>query len=178
MEIVGFMTLYIFIAALTIAFLLTGLVLWHGRMIGHGVTSLERVLNQEYAHQCYEQGYVFVNPYDFGFLGNWKRFLNVKTIGGFIGRVLLPSIHKPDGNGITWDGFNVNTNLQQHQKGPRQTTRPIGYPPGVHPNFPGGYPNTRYRPVVPPWEKQPKPVHTSPGYQPKTPTYSESTKDR
>jgi hypothetical protein len=178
MEIPGFITFYIFIAGLTIAFLLIGLILWHGRMIGRGVTSLERVLNQEYAYQCSEQGYVFINPYDFGFLENWKRFLGVRTIGEFIRRVLWPSTHKPEGNGIIWDGYNVNTNLQPHRQGLRQTTRPIGFPPGVHPNFHAGYSNIGYRPVVPPWEKQPKPVHTSPGYQPKTPSSSESAKDR
>ncbi|CAF4516594.1 unnamed protein product, partial [Rotaria magnacalcarata] len=75
MDISGFITYYIFLAALTIGVLLVGLVLWHGRMISRGETSLERVLNQSYAQQCTEQGFVYVNPYDFGFVGNWKRFL-------------------------------------------------------------------------------------------------------
>ena len=180
MGIPGFITYYIFIATFTIAFLLGGLVLWHGRMIGQGVTSLERVLNHYYAQQCYEQGFVFVNPYDFGFVENWKRFFSVRTIGEFIRRVLLPSIHKPDGNGITWDGYNVNTNLQLHRNGPRQTTRPIAFPPGIHPNFPGGYPTNRYRSIVPPWEQYARPVKISTGYQPKTPSTEtiESTKDQ
>ena len=176
MEIRGFITYFIFVAGFTIGFLLIGLILWHGRMIGRGVTSLERVLNQDYAHQCYEQGFVFVNPYDFGLLENWKRFFGAHTLGEFIRRVLLPSTHKPDGDGITWDGYNVNTNLQSNQFGAKDKTRPIGYPPGVHPNFPGGYPTSRYRPVIPPWEKQPKPARISPGYQPRTPP-TESRKD-
>ena len=171
MEIPGFITFYIFVAAFTVGVLLIGLILWHGRMVGRGLTSLERVLNQEYAYQCYEQGYVFVNPYDFGFLENWKRFLGARTIGEFIRRVLWPSMHKPEGNGITWDGYNVNTNLQTHGQDLRATTRPISFPPGVHPN-------ARYRPVIPPWEKQSKPARTSPGYQPKTPPATESAKDR
>jgi len=170
MEIPGFITYYIFIAGLTVAVLLAGLILWHGRMISRGVTSLERVLNQDYARQCSEQGYVFVNPYDFGLLENWKRFLGVRTIGEFIRRILWPSTHSPEGDGITWDGYNVNTNLQPHRHGFRQTTRPIAFPPGVYPNFPGGYPINRYPSVIPPWEKQPKPVNISPGYQPKTPS--------
>jgi hypothetical protein len=168
MEIPGFITYYIFIAGYTIAFLLIGLILWHGRMIGRGETSLERVLNQNYTQQCHEQGFVFVNPYNFGFLENWKRFLGVRTISQFIGKVLLPSTHKPDGNGITWDSYNVNTNLQSHRQGPKRLTRPVAFPPGVHPNYPDGYPVTRYPPIIPPWERQPKPVYTSPGYQPKT----------
>jgi hypothetical protein len=180
MGIPGFITYYIFIAGLTIAVLLIGLIFWHGRMIGRGVTSLERVLNQDYAQQCYQQGYVFINPYDFGLLENWKRFLGVRTIGQFIRRVLLPSTHKPEGDGITWDGYNVNTNLQPHRHGPRQTTRPIAFPPGIYPNFPGGYPINRQQSVIPPWEKQPTPVNISSGYQPKTPSTEtiDTMKDR
>ncbi len=170
MEVPGFITYYIFIAGLTIGVLLIGLIFWHGRMIGRGVTSLERVINQDYARQCYEQGYVFVNPYDFGLLENWKRFLGVRTIGEFIRRVLWPSTHKPEGDGITWDGYNVNTNLKPHRYGFRKTTRPIVFPPGSYSNFPGDYSNNRYRPVIPPWEMQPKPVNISAGYQPRTPS--------
>ncbi|CAF5191843.1 unnamed protein product, partial [Rotaria magnacalcarata] len=39
MDISGFITYYIFLAALTIGVLLVGLVLWHGRMISRGETS-------------------------------------------------------------------------------------------------------------------------------------------
>ena len=166
MEIPGFITYYIFMAALTTGFLLIGLIWWHGRMIGRGVTSLERVLNEEYAYQCYEQGFLFVNPYDFGLLGNWKRFLGVDSIGDFIRRVLLPSTHKSTGDGITWDGYNVNTNLQLHRTGHARATRPIVYSPGLYPNFPGGYPRHRQSSIVPPWEMQSRPMSSSPGYQP------------
>lgn len=174
MEIPGFITYYIFIAGLTIGFLLIGLAWWHGRMIGQGVTSLERVLNQDYTHQCYEQGFVFVNPYDFGFVENWKRFLGVQTTSEFFWRVLLPSTHKPAGDGITWDGYNVNTNLQSHRHNLGQTTRPIAFPPGVYPN-PGNYPVIRHRPVTPPWEKQTTSTKASAGYQPKTPSSTGTT---
>ena len=135
--------------------MLIGLIWWHGRMIGRGVTSLERVLNQDYAHQYHDQGFLFVNPYDFGWLENWKRFLGASTIGEFIGRVLLPSTHKPEGDGVTWDGFNVNTNLQLHRPDLLTATRPLAFPPGLHPNAPGSsYPTNRHRPIIPPWGKQ------------------------
>ena len=172
MGIPGFITYYIFIAALTIGAMLVGLVAWHGRMIGRGVTSLERVLNPDYAHQCEEQGFIFVNPYDFGCLENWKRFLGASTIGEFIFKVLLPSAHKPEGDGVTWDGFNVNTNLQLHRPDLLKTTRPIAFPPGLYPNAPGSsHPMNRHRPIVPPWEKQRSPTSSSPsGYQPRPPS--------
>ncbi|CAF1214853.1 unnamed protein product [Adineta ricciae] len=178
MGIPAFVTYYIFLAGFTIGFLLVGLILWHGRMIGRGVTSLERVLNHYYTHHYHEQGFIFVNPYDFGFIENWKRFLGVRTLGEFIRKVLLPSTHKPEGNGITWDGYNVNTNLHLHRSGPNQMARPIAFPPGVQPNFPGGYPANRYRAaVVPPWERQSRPTNASHGYQPK-PLSTETTDDR
>ncbi|CAF3461794.1 unnamed protein product [Rotaria socialis] len=176
MDIPGFITYYIFLAALTIGVLLVGLVWWHGRMISRGETSLERVLNQNYAQQCTDQGFVYVNPYDFGFVGNWKRFLGFQTISEFVRRVLLPSTHKPEGDGITWDGYNVNTNLGLHQQKSHQTTGPTG----AQPNFPGGYPINRRRVVTPPWEQQNNPMRTSAVYQPKTPPTEakESIKDR
>ena len=170
MGIPGFITYYIFIAAFSIGFLVMGLIWWHGRMIGRGVTSLERMLNQEYAHQCYEQGFLFVNPYDFGLLENWKRFLGVVTIGDFIRRVLLPSTHKSTGDGITWDGYNVNTNLQLRGTGHARTTRPIVHLPEFYPNFPGGYPRHRQPSIVPPWEMPSRSMSSSPGYQPQPPS--------
>ena len=170
MDIFGYITYYVFVAALTTGFLLAGLVLWHGGMISLGVTSLERVLHKKYAKQCYEQGFIFVNPYDFGFLENWKRFLGVRTIGEFIRRVLWPSTHKPEGNGITWDGYNVNTNLQSPLHGSRPRIRPAAFPPGIYPYSVGSYPINRCRSVVPPWEMQRKLINVSNIYQPRAPS--------
>ena len=132
LQIPGFITYFIFVAAYTIGYLLLGLVLWHGRMIGQGVTSLERFLNSEYARQSAEQGFIFVNPFDFGFRENWRRFFGISSWKQFFTRILLPSRHKPEGNGVTWDGYNVNTNLQTYRSGP--------------------LPPTRFRSIVPPWE--------------------------
>ena len=170
MNISGYITYYIFVAALTIGFLLTGLILWHGRMIGRGMTSLERVLNKKYAYRCSEQGFIFVNPYDFGFLENWKRFLGVRTISEFIRRVLWPSTHKPEGDGITWDGYNVNTNLQSPLHGSRPRMQPAAFPTGNYPYFSGSYPINRCRPIIPSWEMQRKPLNVSNIYQPRTPS--------
>lgn len=178
MEIPGFITYYIFIAALTIGILLLGLLLWHARMISMGVTSLERFLNQEYARQCHEQGYLFVNPYDFGFLGNWKRFLGVSTIGQFCTRVLWPSRHKPEGNGVTWDGYNVNTNLLLYRPDLASATRPIAFPPGLYPNdSTNRFSTNRFRPVVPPWETQLRPNRPSAVYQPPTPSVASNNSE-
>jgi hypothetical protein len=76
---------------------------------------------------------------------------------------------------IPWNGYNINTNLQPYRHGFRQSTRPIAFPPGIHPNFHGTYPVNRYRSVIPPWETQTTPINISNDYQLKTP--STETKD-
>jgi hypothetical protein len=140
----GFITNLIFIAALIISFMLIGLIWWHGRMIGCGVTSVERLRNQHFAQKCAKRGYVFVNLYDFGLLENWKRFFNVRTIGEFIQRVLLPSTHKPKGNGIIWSLYNVHMNLRLNRLGPKLSIRPIAFPPDAGLDFYANYPINSY----------------------------------
>jgi len=168
LEVAGFLTYYIFIAGLTISVLLVGLILWHANMIMHGETSLERMLNVEYRQQCSQEGYLFVNPYDFGRLENWKLFFGARTLREFCRKVLLPSTHKPHGNGVTWDGFNVNLNALEKEH--RSTTnnnnnniRParVFYSSSPMPNIPFGYPRAR-TPIVPPWETSTLPRPSSP----------------
>jgi len=112
----GFITYYIFIIALGMGFLLLCLTLWHGRLISRGETSVERLLDKNYIHQYYEHGFIFVKLYDNNKITNWKRFLGVHNIGEFIRRILLPSTHKPEGNGITMDNYEVHTNLLLKKK--------------------------------------------------------------
>lgn len=123
----AFITYFIFIAALTISFLLIGLICWHGYMISRGVTSIERLLYQDYIEQCTKRGCVFVNPYDFGLVENWKRFFNVSTVGEFIRKVLLPSTHKPNGDGITW-----NHHLQSRRSDSLSSNSSIAFPSDAH----------------------------------------------
>lgn len=96
-------------------------------MISRGVTSVERLLYQDYIEQSKKRGCVFVNPYDFGLVENWKRFFSVSTVGEFIRKVLLPSTHKPNGNGIIWDH-----NLQSHQPDSLSPKGPIAFPADAH----------------------------------------------
>jgi hypothetical protein len=165
----GFITYYIFIATLTISFLLISLIWRHATMISRGVTPVEHLRNQHYAKQCADRGYIFVNPFDFGLVGNWKRFFDVRTVGEFIRRILLPSTHKPKGDGMIWSAYNVNANLQLNQSGPKPSTRPIAFPPDGHLNYYANYPINGYRPVIMlPWENQPKPANTSADDEPNT----------
>lgn len=145
MDMSVYITYFIFIAALTVSFLLMGLICWHARMISRGVTSIERILNQDYVQQSTQRGCIFINPYDFGLVENWKQFFNVYSIGEFIRRVLLPSTHKPKGNGINWSHSNVQANLQ--------TKRPVAFPPDVDLN---------HQTIKPSWIEQSNPADLDP----------------
>ena len=125
MGFVGFITHFIFTAALTISFLLMGLASWHAYLISRGMTSIERLLHQDYIKESTQRDGVFINPYNFGLVENWKRFFNVYSVGEFLQRVLLPSTHQPRGNGIAWETSNVYLNLQ--------STRPVAVPPEPEP---------------------------------------------
>ena len=96
------------------------LICWHGRMISRGITSVERLFNQNYTKQSTKQGFVIVNPYDLGLVENWKQFFNVRTVGEFIRHVLLPSTHTPSGNGIIWTNCDGQI-LNKQTKLPSQT---------------------------------------------------------
>ncbi|CAF0841303.1 unnamed protein product [Brachionus calyciflorus] len=45
------------------------------------------------------------NPYDLGFRTNWKIFLGFTDTKSFIRRVILPSTHKPIGDGVDWSEY-------------------------------------------------------------------------
>jgi palmitoyltransferase len=51
---------------------------------------------------------VYVNPYDFGRRKNWRLFLGMVR-GRTWRHVLLPSPHKPIGEGLTWRTVHSDT---------------------------------------------------------------------
>ena len=144
MSMADYITYFVFIAAFTTSFLLVILIYRHIRTISRGITSVERLLHKDYARQCREQNHTFVNPYDFGVIENWKRFLNVYTFGEFVRRVLFPSTHKPRGNGIIWSGCNDQTYLQTHRSDSRLSVQPLSFPPEAYRFISAAYPNRRY----------------------------------
>lgn len=69
---------------------------------------------------------VYINPYDFGRRRNWRLFLGVVR-GRTWRHVLLPSPHKPTGEGLTWhtvhsdtenDSDEENSNRREYMKDP------------------------------------------------------------
>lgn len=94
----------IFMALINVAvvFALGALTIWHGKLIGRGETSIESHINQSETKRLKELGKIYVNPYNFGRTKNWKLFLGLVRGRTWWRHVLLPSTHKPDGNGLSW----------------------------------------------------------------------------
>ncbi len=105
-ELFGVKTLIWFECILTSGcfLVLGGLSYWHGRLIGKGETSIEQHINQSERKRLKKEGKVYKNPYDFGKWHNWCLFLGVVDGRGWWS-VILPSTHKPRGDGMEWDSI-------------------------------------------------------------------------
>ncbi|UJR13220.1 hypothetical protein I4U23_000242 [Adineta vaga] len=148
LETIDFITYFVFIAAFTTSFLLIILIYRHVRTISRGITSVERLLHKDYARQCIEHDHMFINPYDFGLLENWKRFFNVRTIGEFIRCVLLPNIYQPKGNGIIWPDCDAQTYLKSNRFASRSSMQSPSFPPEAYMYVAATYPTHKYQTPV------------------------------
>ncbi|XP_013882961.1 probable palmitoyltransferase ZDHHC16 isoform X1 [Austrofundulus limnaeus] len=95
--------IFLWVLTSTVAVALGGLTLWHARLINRGETSVERHINRKETKRLRERGKMFRNPHHHGKMKNWKLFFGVETRSHWLTRVLLPSCHPPDGDGIEWD---------------------------------------------------------------------------
>ncbi|KAF3853260.1 hypothetical protein F7725_013948 [Dissostichus mawsoni] len=77
--------------------------LWHMILISRGETSVERHINHKETRRLKDIGKVFKNPYHHGTMNNWKLLLGVEKRSHWFTRVLLPSSHPPNGDGILWE---------------------------------------------------------------------------
>ncbi|CAD6994351.1 unnamed protein product [Ceratitis capitata] len=84
----------------TAALALGALTVWHAMIITRGETSIEALINQEETERLGKENKTYVNPYNFGARKNWKLFLGLVRGRSFWRCVLLPSWHKPEGNGL------------------------------------------------------------------------------
>ncbi|XP_077992839.1 palmitoyltransferase ZDHHC16-like [Glandiceps talaboti] len=82
---------------------LTGLALYHVRSVTRGETSIEVHINRKQSTRLKTLGCIYQNPYDFGPLENWRKFLGLRNKRRFWSHILIPSGHPPDGNGYQWD---------------------------------------------------------------------------
>ena len=79
------------------------LTLWHMRLISRGETSIEARINANQRKKFKSCGMTYMNVFDFGCLHNWKRFFGLNRTRTFWRHVLLPSWHRPDVDGLTWE---------------------------------------------------------------------------
>ncbi|XP_026678048.1 palmitoyltransferase ZDHHC16B-like, partial [Diaphorina citri] len=76
--------------------------IYHAKMISRGETSIEALINKLEAKKADSEGRIYANPYNFGRHTNWRLFLGLFHGRSFWRHVLLPSGHKPLGDGLTW----------------------------------------------------------------------------
>lgn len=107
MGVQGFITYYLFVIALAMGCLIFCLLCIHTRMIGRGETSVESLINENYIEKYRHKGLILLEHDKTSLIRNWKRFLGVENCSDFIRRILLPSTHKPKGNGVTIDDYDV-----------------------------------------------------------------------
>jgi hypothetical protein len=155
MGLTGFITYYIFVIALVIGFVLLALSWWHGRMISRGETSVERLLNINYTQQYREQGFSFLTMDDINRVENWKRFFGVRNIREFMRRILLPSTHRPKGNGIAMDGYEMYTRSTLHKKNSDQSKQNISHTSNGYHSISEDYLVNKYKSESPSWQRQP-----------------------
>ncbi|XP_035520717.1 palmitoyltransferase ZDHHC16B isoform X1 [Morone saxatilis] len=95
--------IFLWVLTSSVAVALGGLTLWHVILISRGETSVERHINRKETKRLRENGKVFRNPYHHGKMNNWKILFGVEKRSHWFTRVLLPSSHLPNEDGIMWD---------------------------------------------------------------------------
>uniref|UniRef100_A0A182RQF1 Palmitoyltransferase n=1 Tax=Anopheles funestus TaxID=62324 RepID=A0A182RQF1_ANOFN len=94
----------LFMALINVAtlFALGSLTAWHSTLITRGETSIEAHINKSETKRLAAMNKTYRNPYNFGSRNNWKLFLGLTRKRTWWRHVMLPSSHKPEGNGLTW----------------------------------------------------------------------------
>ncbi|XP_046658649.1 palmitoyltransferase ZDHHC16-like isoform X2 [Homalodisca vitripennis] len=90
---------------------------WHANLIARGETSIEAHINKSETKRLAKLNKIYINPYNFGRDKNWRKFLGLER-GRSWWHLLLPSRHKPEGDGLTWDSvFSVTEEVSvDHSK--------------------------------------------------------------
>lgn len=89
--------MYMALINVSVLIALGTLCIMHGKQVTRGETSVESHINLSERKRL---GKRFRNPYDFGRRKNWKLFLGLTHGRTFFWNILLPSGHKPTGNGL------------------------------------------------------------------------------
>lgn len=108
----------VFMAFINVAVILAlgALSIWHARLITRGETSIESHINQSETKRMEKLGKTYVNPYNFGKKKNWRMFLGLVKGRTWWRHVLLPSTHKPEGNGLSF--YTIHDTVQSKEDWP------------------------------------------------------------
>ena len=85
-------------------FALLILVIWHGRQISNGETSIEAHINSKENQRYKKMNKIYKNPYNLGRKKNWLRFFGLNDKFDIFA-VIVPSARPPIGNGLNWSGM-------------------------------------------------------------------------
>lgn len=92
---------------------LTLLAYIHGKEISKGETSIESHINKSETKRLAAQKKIYINPYDYGVVENWRIFLGVGNGRSWL-HVVFPSPHRPFGNGLTWQNVcHIRTTVEE-----------------------------------------------------------------
>uniref|UniRef100_A0A3B4B7V8 Palmitoyltransferase n=1 Tax=Periophthalmus magnuspinnatus TaxID=409849 RepID=A0A3B4B7V8_9GOBI len=103
--------IFLWVLTSTVGVSLGALTCWHAHLISRGETSIEKHINFNETLRYASRGQIFKNPFNYGRLNNWKIFLGVERRSHWVTRVLLPSEHRPYGDGLTWDIYTCKRDL-------------------------------------------------------------------
>ncbi|XP_055381447.1 palmitoyltransferase ZDHHC16 [Condylostylus longicornis] len=92
------------------------LTLWHGKLISNGETSIESHINASERKRLAKVNREYINPYNFGTKQNWKMFLGLEGGRSIWRHVLLPSSHKPSGNGLRFPTIHDDNKQKDESK--------------------------------------------------------------
>ncbi|XP_033835776.1 palmitoyltransferase ZDHHC16A isoform X2 [Periophthalmus magnuspinnatus] len=103
--------IFLWVLTSTVGVSLGALTCWHAHLISRGETSIEKHINFNETLRYASRGQIFKNPFNYGRLNNWKIFLGVERRSHWVTRVLLPSEHRPYGDGLKWDIYTCKRDL-------------------------------------------------------------------
>lgn len=93
-----------FLLAVAIGIALGGMCSWHYYLVLTSQTTVEFYNNQYAKRSARQKGEVYVNPYDVGWLNNFRQFFNAGQNYKYpIYTIFLPIPILPSGNGKVWE---------------------------------------------------------------------------
>lgn len=83
------------------------------RLVSLGETTIEKLINDKEHRKAKKLGLLYQNPYDRGFIKNWKMLLQFDDARSFLWNVIFPRALLPIGDGLNWD-YHTNKNYKDN----------------------------------------------------------------